>query len=225
VFLGKDNYILPSPSETFSAFITVLGSGEIIGHILVSIKRVLVGFILAGITATSVAILLVYFKKTGEFIMPAIELLRPIPPIAWIPIAIMFFGLGDASAYFIVFLGAFFPIFTNTFFGASSLPKKYKNIALTFEIKKMDFLRKILFPFSLPYIFTGLKIGIGMAWMSVIAAELIGAQSGLGYFIQLNRLLLQTDKIIIGMILIGLIGYILNKIISISEKIIIPWKQ
>jgi NitT/TauT family transport system permease protein/sulfonate transport system permease protein len=85
------------------------------------------------------------------------------------------------------------------------------------------FFRKILFKFSLPYIFTGLKIGIGMAWICVIAAELIGAQSGLGYFIQLNRLMLQTDKMLVGMILIGIIGYFLNYLISTAEKTVVKW--
>jgi ABC-type nitrate/sulfonate/bicarbonate transport system permease component len=225
VVLGNDNYILPSPKETFIAFKDVLFSGEIIDHALVSLKRVVVGFLMASFVGIIFALILGYFKKFGEFILPVVEMLRPIPPIAWIPIAILIFGLGDTSAYFIVFLGAFFPIFTNTFFGVISLPKIYSNIALTFETKKMIFLKKILIPFSLPYLFIGLKIGIGMAWMSVIAAELIGAQSGLGYFIQLNRLLLHTDKIIVGMILIGLLGYFLNKIISVLEKSLIPWKK
>ncbi len=222
--LGDKNYILPSPNETFTTFVKVFGSGEILDHLIKSIKRVLIGFTVSSLIAISTALLLSYFKRISGFILPAIELLRPIPPIAWIPLAILFFGLGDQSAYFIVFLGAFFPIFTNTFFGAISLPKIHKNTSLTFELNRFAFFKKILIPFSLPYIFAGLKIGIGMAWMSVIAAELIGAQSGLGYFIQLNRLLLQTDKIIIGMILIGLTGYSLNKIISIFEKRLIPWK-
>ncbi len=222
--LGPQNYILPSPYHTLITFKETFQSGEIIKHILISLKRVLIGFSLAAITGILLGLILGYFKKIGEYFHPIIELLRPIPPIAWIPLAILFFGLGDSSAYFIVFLGAFFPIFTNTFFGAISLPQIYKNITLSFETPPLIFFQKILFYFSLPYIFTGLKIGIGMAWMSVIAAELIGAQSGLGYFIQLNRLLLRTDKILTGMILIGLLGYILNKIISIIEKKIISWK-
>ncbi|MBT4433458.1 ABC transporter permease [Candidatus Falkowbacteria bacterium] len=224
LILGPQNYILPSPKNTALTFIKVFESGEIIKHIFVSLKRVVIGFTLASVTGVFLGLILGYFKKAGSYFHPIVEILRPIPPIAWIPIAILIFGLGNGSAYFIVFLGAFFPIFTNTFFGVKSLPRVYKNVALSFEVTKFIFFKKILFYFSLPYIFTGLRIGIGMAWMSVIAAELIGAQSGLGYFIQLNRLLLQTEKIIIGMILIGMLGYFLNKIISILEKRLIPWK-
>ena len=102
------------------------------------------------------------------------------------------------------------------------MPEIYKNVARSFEIKNSIFLTKILFFYSLPYIFTGLKIGFGMAWMSVIAAELIGAQSGLGYFIQLNRLLLRMDNVILGMILIGSIGFLLSKTLLFAEKMAMP---
>jgi len=98
------------------------------------------------------------------------------------------------------------------------------NVANTFEIKPFIYLKKILFFYSLPSIFTGFKIGMGMAWICVIAAEMIGAQSGLGYFIQINRLLLRTDKIIVGMILIGAIGFALNSLMGLIEKRVIKWK-
>ncbi len=211
--------------EVLKSFIIQFQQGGIILDILTSLKRVLIGFILAVITAIPLAILCGYSRRLSGFVKPFVELLRPIPPIAWIPIAILLFGLGDQSSYFIVFLGSFFPIFSNTYFGASSLPIIYKNVAKSFEVRKSVFIIRILFYFALPYIFTGLKIGIGMAWMSVIAAELIGAQSGLGYFIQINRLLLRTDNIVLGMILIGVIGYMLTKLLMILEKVYMPWLQ
>lgn len=222
-FILNKNTFLPSPLEIFKAFITQIKQGDIILDILMSLKRVVLGFILASIIAIPLAIFCGYSRHLNGFIKPFVELLRPIPPIAWIPIAILLFGLGDESSYFIVFLGAFFPIFTNSYFGATSLPNIYKNVARTFEINNSIFIRKILFYFSLPYIFTGLRIGIGMAWMSVIAAELIGSQSGLGYFIQINRLLLRTDNIVLGMILIGTIGYLLTKLLLVIERFSLPW--
>lgn len=215
------NYF-PSIFQILEALLKNLSNKEIYIDIGASLLRVLIGFLIASIIGISLGLILAYDKRL-RYIKLYIELLRPIPPIAWIPIAIIIFGLGDSSAYFIVFLGAFFPIFTSTYFGAVSIPTIYKNVASSFEIGKVKYFTKILLFFTLPYIFTGLKIGIGMAWMSVIAAELIGAQSGLGYFIQLNRLLLQTDNIIIGMVLIGIIGYLLQKIIEYIEKILITW--
>jgi len=224
-YFFNSNNIFPSPFSLWLAFVNNFSSVDIYMHILSSLRRVLVGFFIASIFGVSLALLIGYYKKIGYHVNPVIEILRPIPPIAWIPIAILIFGLGDKSSYFIVFLGAFFPIFTNTYFGVISLPKIYINVAASFEIKGMAFVKNILFYFSLPYIFTGLKIGMGMAWMSVIAAELIGAQSGLGYFIQINRLLLRVDNIILGMILIGLVGFLLTKSISLVEKRVILWKK
>lgn len=216
------NSYFPSVFQILQAFLRNLSSQEMYLDIAASLLRISIGFLIASAVGISLGLILAYDKRLKEIKM-YIDLLRPIPPIAWIPIAIVIFGLGNSSAYFIVFLGAFFPIFTNTYFGAISIPKIYKNVALSFQIGKVRYFTKILLFFALPYIFTGLKIGIGMAWMSVIAAELIGAQSGLGYFIQLNRLLLQTDNIIAGMILIGLIGYLLQKLIDFTEKKLIVW--
>lgn len=216
------NSYFPSVFQILQALFKNLSSQEIYLDIVASLLRILIGFLIASIIGISLGLILAYDKRFKD-IKLYIELLRPIPPIAWIPIAIIVFGLGNSSAYFIVFLGAFFPIFTNTYFGAKSMPTIYKNVASSFEVGRVKYFTKILFFFTLPYIFTGLKIGIGMAWMSVIAAELIGAQSGLGYFIQLNRLLLQTDNIIIGMILIGVVGYLLQKIIEFMEKTLITW--
>lgn len=219
--LFPNNYF-PSVIQIIQTLMKDLSGKEIYLDILASLSRVMVGFLFASVIGIFLGLLFAYFKQLRD-LRVYIELLRPIPPIAWIPIAIIIFGLGDQSAYFIVFLGAFFPIFTNTYFGAISLPNIYKNVASTFEISRLTYFTKILLLFSLPYIFNGLKIGIGMAWMSVIAAELIASQSGLGYFIQLNRLLLQTDNILIGMFLIGLIGYFLQKIIELMEKSIVDW--
>ena len=217
--------ILPSPLEIIYAIFESFLNGQILIHILFSLKRVMIGFSVATAFGVAVALISGLNKYIEDLITPFVELLRPIPPIAWIPIAILLFGIGDGSSYFIVFLGAFFPIFTNSFFGVKSLPKIYKNTCATFEIRSWNFFKKILFPFSLPYIFTGMKIGLGTAWMSVIAAELIGAQSGLGYYIQLNRLMLNIDQVIVGMILIGIVGYFLTKVMSLIQKNSLPWKK
>jgi ABC-type nitrate/sulfonate/bicarbonate transport system permease component len=219
--LFPNNYF-PSIFQIFEAFLKNLSDREIYLHITASLLRILIGFLIASIAGISFGLILAHDQRLRDLKL-YIELLRPIPPIAWIPIAIIIFGLGNASACFIVFLGAFFPIFTNTYFGAMSIPHIYKNVVSSFEVNKFKYFFKILLFFCLPYIFSGLKIGIGMAWMSVIAAELIGAQSGLGYYIQLNRLLLQTDNIIVGMILIGIIGNLLQKLIEFVEQKIIFW--
>lgn len=215
--------LISSPLEIGQALWGLFQEKDIYFHILNSLARVLVGFSLAAISGIFLGLVLGNYKRVGEYFLPLIEILRPIPPIAWIPVAILLFGLGNAPAYFIIFLGAFFPIFSNTYFAAVSLPKIYRNTAQSFELSRFTFFYEILFKFSLPNIFVGLKVGIGMAWICVIAAEMIGAQSGLGYFIQTSRLFLHIDKMLAGILIIGLIGYLLSASINYLEKKIVKW--
>lgn len=221
----KLNSFVSSPTEVVMTIFNGFSKGQLLTDVLASLKRVFVGFVISCVIAVPLALLLAYYKNLAIYIEPIIELLRPIPPIAWIPIAILFFGLGDNSAYFVVFMGSFFPVFINSYHGASSLPIIYRNVCKSFEIKGFLYIYRIMFYHSLPFIFTGAKIGLGMAWMSVIAAELMGAQEGLGYFIQMNRLLLRTDNVIAGMLLIGIIGLFFNNLIMWVRKLTIPWEN
>lgn len=219
----KSSSGLPTLQEIAEAAVENFTNYEIYQHILSSLTRVATGVLLAAFFGIFLGLLAGHFRKTRFFTM-YVDILKPIPPIAWIPIAIILFGLGETSSYFIVFIGAFFPIFSNTFYGARSIPVIYKNCANSFELTTVTYLTKVLFPYTLPYIMSGVKIGIGMGWMSVIAAELIGAQSGLGYYIQLNRLLLQSEDVIVGMLTIGLVGYGLQKVVESLESRLLEWK-
>ena len=135
---------LPSLSELRNSLIENLSSYALYTHILFSVQRVVIGFLLASIIGIMMGIILGYSEKL-RWMRLYVELLRPIPPIAWIPISILMFGLGNGAAYFIVFIGAFFPIFTNTYFGASSLPTIYRNVAMSFELGRMAYIGKIIF--------------------------------------------------------------------------------
>lgn len=219
------NSFFPSVFAVGQALIESFTEGDLLHHIAASLGRVAVGFAVAAISGVTLGVVGATMKSVGKIIKPLVEILRPIPPIAWIPIAILIFGLGNTSSYFIVFLGAFFPIFTSAYFGANSIPIVYKNVAGSFALNPLAYIWRVVFFYTLPAIFVGLKTGIGMAWMSVIAAELIGTQSGLGYFIEINRLLLRTDNIVAGMIAIGAIGSILVLLVSWLEKLTMPWKQ
>lgn len=145
--------------------------------------------------------------------------------IAWSPFAILMFGIGNMSSVFIVFLGGFFPIFISTVQGIESFPEILKNISSTYRLKGVTFFRRVIFPYTLPYIFTGMKIGIGMCWMCLIAAELISAQNGLGYFIQINRLLLRSENILLGMLIIATIGFLLNRALDAARFLLMPWEK
>lgn len=193
---------------------------------LFSLQRVLIGVCLAAGLGISLGLLrsaLPPVIKQNHLVRFIMEAPKFPPPIAWIPFVILAFGIGEFSAYTIVFIGAFSPIFTACFEGAESVPLVWKQTAASLEIKGIRYLRKVVLPASLPQIFIGLRAGVSIGWMAVVAAEMISGQSGLGYSIQLNRLNLQYDLMAIDMILIGFIGFLLYEMILILEKWLMPW--
>ncbi len=215
---------LPPPIEIIQKFVELLTTDDFVIDITQSIKRVLIGFVIASLFGIGLGIFCGMYKFIYNFINPIVEMFRPIPPIAWIPLAILWFGLGDNPAFFLIFCGVFFPIFTNTYLGISSLDEIYKRAAWSLGASRRLFITDVLVPSALPYIFAGLKIGLGVGWMVVIIAEMVGAQSGLGYMIQLNRTILEIPSVIVGMFTIGCIGFVMNKFMTFFEHVLIPWK-
>jgi ABC-type nitrate/sulfonate/bicarbonate transport system permease component len=195
---------------------------------LYSVQRVVIGIsaaVVIGITVGLARSILPSKIKGNRFVKFCFEAPKFPPPIAWIPFVILFFGIGEFSAYTIVFIGAFSPIFTNTYEGAESVSLIIRNTARSLEIRGARYLWQIIFKAALPQIFTGIRVGISMGWMAVIAAEMISGQSGLGYSIQLNRLNLQYDLMTLDMILIGIIGFFLFESAILLENKIIPWHE
>ena len=182
------------------------------------------GFGLAVCVAVPLGLWMGWVRGAFSTLNPLVQILRPISPIAWIPIAILWFGLGDKPALFIIFLGSFFPIFTNTYVGFRSVAPIHIQAAQCLGAGRWLFFRKVLFPSALPYILTGMRIGLGFGWMCVIAAEMIAATSGLGYMIQLARNLMETERIFGGMIVIGIVGFAMNQAMLFLEHRLTPWR-
>ena len=224
--LGAINaFLLPSPLRVIEAAIELLSDGSLLRHVLASLERVFVGFLLASLTGILIGLLTGWSRATSDLLKPVIESLRPIPPIAWTPIAILWFGVGNAPSYFLVFVGAVFPIFINTFTAVRGIDRAHINAALCLGAGPWLLLRDVLVPASLPIIFPGLRIGLGIGWMCVVTAELIAAQSGLGYMIQQNRVLLQTPNVVAGMATIGVIGFAMSAMMGMVERRFIGWSQ
>ena len=216
---------IPSPIVIVKDLMDLLLNGSLAMDVLESVKRVLIGFMLASVVGISLGVICGMNKRIYNFLNPLIEIFRPIPPIAWVPLAILWLGLGDKPAFFLVFLGAFFPIFTGTYSGITSLDGIYQRAAYSLGATRKKFITDILLPSALPNIFVGLKVGLGIGWMSVIVAEMVGAQSGLGYMIQLNRIMLEIPGVIVGMVIIGSIGFLMNKAVVSTERCLMPWKK
>lgn len=219
------NELVPTPSTALKAMFDLAAGHVLLQDCYCSLKRVLVGFAIASMAGVFLGFCFGLSSFVRAALSPIVELLRPIPPIAWIPVAITLFGIGDASSAFVIFMGAFYPILTNTFLGVSEVSTNYIEAASVLGATPGRIYRDVIFPAALPSIFAGLRVGLGVAWMCVVAAEMIAARSGLGYEIQLNRQLLQLDRVVAGMIVIGLIGVIMNQLMGLLECYLVPWKQ
>ena len=210
--------LFPPPSAIAQALSDLASTGMLWRDVSASIIRVSVGFSIAAIAGIGLGLLLGRLNALARYILPLVELIRPISVIAWIPIAILWFGLGDKPAWFLISLGAFFPIFTNAYDGARSLADVYVRVSQCFGAPRWLFIRQVLIPATLPHITTGLRVGLGTGWTCVIAAELISATSGLGYMIQLARTTIETEKVLAGMVVIGLIGFAMNALMLLVER-------
>jgi NitT/TauT family transport system permease protein/sulfonate transport system permease protein len=217
--------LLPSPVQIAAAAQELMASGSLWTHTLASLNRVLTGFLLAAAVGVALGVALGWSQVLSDLVRPLVESIRPIPPIAWTPIAILWFGVGDAPSYFIVFMGAVFPVFVNTFSAVRNIDRAQINAALCLGARPRLLVSDVLIPAALPVIFPGLRIALGVGWMCVVAAELIAAQSGLGYMIQQNRVLLQTQNVVTGMITIGVVGFAMSALMSVLERRLIPWME
>ncbi|MEW5912913.1 MAG: ABC transporter permease [Thermodesulfobacteriota bacterium] len=224
-------YKLPSPLAIIAGFVDLAGQGMPPGqrlhwHLLYSLLRVGVGFAAAGLIGVPLGLFMGASPRAGRLISPLVEMLRPVPPLAWIPISILWFGIGLPSAGFIIFLGAFFPIVLNTIAGVTSVSPLLVEAVRTLGAGRREIVRKVLLPGALPNIFVGLRIGLGIGWMTLVAAEFTGVKSGygLGYMIMTARDIQRPDEIMAGMAVIGLTGLCIDGLVRLLQRRLVPWQ-
>lgn len=196
----------------------------LIEHIVASLGRVVVGFTLAAVTAIPLGIAIGRYKRIDSILGPVIEATRPIPPLAWIPVSIIVFGIASGQP-FIIWIGAFFPILTNTTTGVKRTEPVHIDVAKTLGANEMQILSKIVLPSASPEIFAGLRIGFGIGWMCLVAAEMVGGGLGLGFLIIDKQANGRTAEMIIGMLLIGLIGFFISYFFLYVEKKLLKGRQ
>jgi len=216
--------VIPILLHPFSPAYT-LGTGSLVENASVSIQRVGLGFLVAAAVAIPIGILMGRSNLLNDFFDSTIELLRPIPPLAWVPLALAWFKIGLTSIVFIIFIGAFFPILLNTVDGVRSVKKTWIEVATTLGAKEQQIMTKVVLPGAAPTIWTGLRVGFGIAWMCVVAAEwLPGISKGLGYLILYAYNFGQTNLIIAGMVVIGVIGLLIDFVFKRVEKKWFSWR-
>jgi NitT/TauT family transport system permease protein len=192
-------------------------------HLLASVSRVYGGFALALIVALPLGMLIGRLPLVRQAIDPTIQILRPVPVTAWLPLAMIIFGLGPRSAVFLVFLGAFYPILVNTIFGVRSVePRLFEAAAMLGCSGPAQFFRVVL-PAALPSIFTGMRLGLGFAWVVIVVGEMTGVQTGLGAIIMEARQLSRTEIVISGMIVIGIFGFLSDQLVMLIGRRCLAW--
>ncbi|MEO8134154.1 MAG: ABC transporter permease [Betaproteobacteria bacterium] len=204
----RDPQVLPAPTQAIVAAWRHLGAVELAGHIAVSLTRIVAGFMLAAIAGIALGVAAGWYAWVGRLTRPIVDLLRPIPPLAWIPIAIVWFGLGESSKWFVIFLGAFFPIFTNAYRGMTSIPPVLLRAARTMDVDGAALLVKVALPAALPDIATGLRVGFGLSFGILVAAELIAADRGMGYLVMQSRQIGELGVAVFGILLIGIVSLV-----------------
>ncbi len=216
--------LLPPPQEVAAAAWELGRSAELWRHLLDSLKREFVAFLWATISIP-LGIAMGWWKAVENQVDPIIEVLRPVPPLAWIPLSILWFGVGDTQNQFIIFLGCFFPILLNTIAGVKGVEPNLVRAARCLGASEGRILWRVVLRAALPQIITGVRVGLGVGWMALVAAELVGANSGLGFLINDARTVLRTDYVIVGMATIGVVGLVIDRAIRITMARFMPWSR
>jgi NitT/TauT family transport system permease protein len=212
--------VFPSPLSVEKGLAELVHKHVLWADIADSLRRVAFGFGLAAIIGIPFGLAMGWFPSLNQVFNPVLQILRPISPIAWIPVAIIFFGIGDKPATFLVFLGAFFPIVVACASGVSNVPSIYRRAGRNFGLSSPQILARVVFPAALPQILIGLRIALGIAWLVVVAGEMIAVDSGLGYLVIDSRNSgKRYDLVVAAMLIIGIIGLALDLIFRQIEKI------
>jgi NitT/TauT family transport system permease protein len=211
--------IFPTPWQVLAGTLELARDGTLWEHIGASLFRVAAGFIIAVIFAIPLGLWMGWVHGAFVTLNPIFQILRPISPIAWIPIAILWFGVGNASPIYLIFISSVFPMIVQTTAGVHTIEKRYLRAAANFCVTRKKLFMQVVFPATLPQIIVGMRIGVGVAWLVVVAAEMIALRSGLGYMIIDSRNAgNRYDLVIAGMIIIGLIGLALDGIMRLLEN-------
>jgi NitT/TauT family transport system permease protein len=211
-------YVLPSPIDVLYSAINIIQSGKLLKNTIDTLFKVFSGLILASVVAIPLGILLGWYQTLEDLASFVISILRPIPPVAWIPFSILWFGIGTVPAVFIIFMGCVFPILVYTIDGVKRTDKVLIESAQTLGANDWNVLKRVILPSTVPYIVSGLKVGVGIALMCTISAEMIGSSSGLGYMILTATNLFDTGTTVVGMLVIGLIGLVLDYVFGLAQK-------
>ena len=225
-FSGWSQQVFPGPFVVLLSMGELVFNGMLVKHTVASLFRVTIGFYLAALLGIPLGIALGMSKTTRSLTNPLIQFLRPISPLAWIPLAMLWFGIGDPPAIFLIFLSSFFPLAVSTTIAVDGVNPTYFYVAANFNFSRLEIITKLVIPAIIPEVVTALRMTVTISWLVVVAAEMIAVQSGLGFLILDSRNALRMDYVMDGMIIIGLVGltldYLMRKLGTIDAA---SWRQ
>jgi ABC-type nitrate/sulfonate/bicarbonate transport system permease component len=217
--------MLPPPTAVISAAADLMRRGVLFTHIFDSLYRVLLAVGTATVLGVPLGLAMGWSSRFRAVVDPLLEFVRPIPPLAWIPLSILWFGIGDVQIVYIIFLAAFFPVVLNSLAGARDVDTYLVRAGLSLGARPRELFVTVVLPAALPHIFTGMRVGLGIGWMALVAGELVAAPSGLGYMINNARTLFRSDYILLGMVLIGVLGLVLDYLMRQAARFAMPWHR
>lgn len=220
-----DVRLFSSPTLIFKAFIPLLLSGELLYNTAISVQRVILGFAAGSIPGIVIGISMGLSPLVRSAIEPMIAATYPIPKLALMPLILLIFGLGETSKIFTIAIGVFYLVVINTMAGVLSIDKIYLDVAKNFGASRKNFYLTVALPGALPMIFAGLKLGMGMALILIVAAELSAAKAGIGWMIWRSYDMFDIEQMFVALIMLSVLGYIFSLILDLIERLVLPWKQ
>jgi len=218
-------HMVPTPLEVLTESIRYVPTPQYWEHMLITNLRVSAGFVIAIITGIPIGLAMGYKRVFNEYVFPTFEILRPCPPIAWLPISVIMFPSIEASVVFLVWHGAIFPIIYNTYVGVTEIPVNYRYAARSLGASPKDVFRKVILPGATPAIFTGMAVGMGITWEMVVAAEMVAGGVGIGYMTWEAYMFIVYGRIILGMISLGVCGWAYSAAVRAIGARVMPWRR
>lgn len=218
-----DPRLMPAPLTVLWAAVQMTLTGELFVHIATSVARALAGLLIGSAIGIAFGLLTGWIRVFGYLTEPIAQLFRSIPAIAFVPLAIIWFGLGEQSKLFLITFGVFFPVWINTLMGVKNIRPVYVRAARSLGVTEQQLLRRVILPATLPFILTGIRISVSIAFIMLAAAEMAGARSGLGQLIQESHLIFRVDRMLVGIVMLGILGFASDRLFMAGVRKVFPW--
>jgi sulfonate transport system permease protein len=217
--------ILPTPTTIFLSFVQLIASGELGNHLQISIWRAGVGFLLGAGLGLLLGVITGFSSRSEEVVDPTLQMLRTVPHLAVAPLFILWFGFGELSKILLIAKGAFFPIYVNAFLGIRGVDSKLYQVARILEFNRFNLIKKLILPAAMPNILLGIRLSLGVAWLGLVVAEIMGSSEGIGYMIMDARQFSQTEVVFVGIIIFAVVGKLTDSFVRQLETRLLKWRD